>query len=211
LDTWKPSDKMVVDWSRIWPIAAGGTALVAFIVCLVMFWPESKKEDPDPVNELVEEKSDQFSMATIRKELLNPSEAKEGFKKLQTKVDEGDAEALFILSRLYAVSSGSFTLHDDFVTMQANLEGTVSPNPAKAHKLLLETIEKKPNSYQALYELEPRILYSLTRYLLYSESTNLTRNYGRKDKQNIASGRSCTNNFKRRVMPCLWSIRHRWP
>jgi len=153
LDTWKPTGRDVIDWSKVWPIAAGGGALVALIVCLVMFWPKPSEDDPTPNEETVEVETDQFSIATVRKELLNPSEAKEGFRKLQIKADEGDPEALFILSRLYAVSSGSFTLHDDFVTMQANLEGTVSRDPAKAHKLLLETVEKKPNNYQALYEL----------------------------------------------------------
>ena len=155
LDSWRPKGKDGIDLSKIWPFAAGGGALVAIIVCLVIFWPKSNGEDPipEPEEEIAGREVAQFSMTAIRKELLNPSEAKAGFKKLQTKADEGDAEALFILSRLYAVSSGSFTLHDDFVTMQANLEGTVSRDPAKAHKLLLETVEKKPDSYPALYEL----------------------------------------------------------
>ena len=92
-------------------------------------------------------------MPSIRKQLQNPSEAKNGLAKLQELADNGNVEAMFILSRLYAVSSGSFTLGDEYVTMQANLEGVISPNPAKAHNLLGKIISEKPNFYPALYEL----------------------------------------------------------
>ena len=92
-------------------------------------------------------------MPAIRKQLQNPSEAKEGLAKLQEHADNRNIEAMFILSRLYAASSGAFTLGDEYLTMQANLKGVISPNPAKAHKLLVEIVSDKPNFYPALYEL----------------------------------------------------------
>ena len=156
LDSWKPDGKSDIDWAKILPFAIGGVAVLLIVVMVIVFWPKHQNEstpipDQPVIGGIVNPNPN--TITSIRKELLNPSEAKEGFKKLQVKADEGDADALFIMSRLYAVSSGSFTLHDDFVTMQANLEGAISPNPAKAHKLLIETVEKKPNYYPALYEL----------------------------------------------------------
>lgn len=157
LDSWKPDGKNTIDWAKVLPYSIGGVAALLIVVLTVILWPDSEKVGPDqnssPVVEVITDDSSAITITSIRKELLNPSEAKEGFTKLQAKADEGDADALFIMSRLYAVSSGSFTLHDDFVTMQANLEGTITPDPEKAHKLLVKTIEKKPNYYQALYEL----------------------------------------------------------
>lgn len=151
LDTWKPTGKDVIDWSKIWPVAAGAGVSVALIVCLVILWPKSEEAPmPKPDSEIVE--PDQFSMAIIRKELLNPSEAREAFKKLQSKANDGDADALFIMSRLYAESSGTFTLQDEYITMQANLNGIVSPNPSEAHRLLEEVININPKHYKALYE-----------------------------------------------------------
>lgn len=94
-----------------------------------------------------------MSIPAIRKQLLNPSEAKDGLNNLKEMVRNGNVEAKFILSRLYAVSSGSFTLNDEFVTMQANLKKELSQSPSKAHSLLGEIIKSNGEYYPALYEL----------------------------------------------------------
>ena len=57
------------------------------------------------------------------------------------------------MSRLYARSDGTFTLSDEYVTMQANLNKIVKPQPQKAHNMLKEIVEANPNYYQALYDL----------------------------------------------------------
>ena len=135
----------------------GAAALgILLIVCVVIFWPDKPETIQEVDNQTVNVQQNQdtpTSITSIRKMLLNPSEAKEGFEKLKQLVKDDNPEALFIMSRLYAVSSGSFTLNDDFVTMQANLQGVVDPNPAEAHRLLGEIIKKTPSHYQALYEL----------------------------------------------------------
>lgn len=131
-----------------WLLPGGIAAAVLLIVCLFMFMrPEPLPPPIDPVVVVSD------GLSAVRKQLLNPNEAKKGFEKLKKMVDEGNVEARFIMSRLYAVSAGSFTLNDEFITMQANLEKVVSPNAAEAHKLLEKIVKEHPNYYPALYEL----------------------------------------------------------
>ena len=142
-------------------IAAAVTILVA---CLVIFVPNGDSDGADQEAEVVEKvkttnngqqnvSGNTLSVPDIRKQLLNPSEAKNGLQGLKELAASGNVEAKFILSRLYAVSSGSFTLNDEFVTMQANLKKEISQSPSKAHSLLGEIIKAKGNYYPALYEL----------------------------------------------------------
>ena len=142
-------------------IAAAVTILVA---CLVIFVPKGDSDGADQEAEVVEKvettndgqqnvSGNTLSVPDIRKQLLNPSEAKKGLQGLKELAASGNIEAKFILSRLYAVSSGSFTLNDEFVTMQANLKKEIFQSPSKAHGLLGEIIKSKENYYPALYEL----------------------------------------------------------
>ena len=144
--------------------AVAGTVVVSItlLVCMAVFIPKlisSGKDKTDEEQTIVQKETEKEAtpsineMPAIRRQMLNPSEAKEGFANLTAEAESGDIEALFVMSRLYAISSGSFTLGDEYVTMQANLEGTVSPDPAKAHKILTQIAETKPNYYPALYEL----------------------------------------------------------
>lgn len=93
------------------------------------------------------------NVAQVRKMLLNPSEAAIGLKYLQDYADSGDMDAKFILSRLYAIAVGSFVPADDFLNMQANLQGVLTQDATKAHSLLKEIVKKNPKYYPALYEL----------------------------------------------------------
>lgn len=142
-------------------IAAAVTILVA---CLVIFVPKGDSDGADQEAEVVEKvettndgqqnvSGNTLSVPDIRKQLLNPNEAKKGLQGLKELAASGNIEAKFILSRLYAVSSGSFTLNDEFVTMQANLKKEIFQSPSKAHGLLGEIIKSKENYYPALYEL----------------------------------------------------------
>lgn len=104
-------------------IAAAVTILVA---CLVIFVPKGDSDGADQEAEVVEKvettndgqqnvSGNTLSVPDIRKQLLNPSEAKKGLQGLKELAASGNVEAKFILSRLYAVSSGSFTLNDDLL------------------------------------------------------------------------------------------------
>lgn len=137
----------------------GILVLIGIVVSAILFFSNSaKKENKTPAIQAEEvvnpsAKSTEITMPNVRKQLLNPSEAKEGYANILKLVEEGNIEAKFVLSRLYAVSSGSFTLNDEFVTMQANLQGVIKSNPRKAHKLLGEIVKSKIDYYPALYEL----------------------------------------------------------
>jgi len=136
----------------------GGVAAVAaaLIVTSAIIFGGKKESEPIPTQD---EKAEKYvttsgdSFTEIRHQLLNPSQAKEAYEKLQKLSDEGDVNAKFTLSRLYAVSSGPFIVDDDFVNMQANLEGIVTPDPVKAHDILKEIVKDNPNYYPALFEL----------------------------------------------------------
>lgn len=139
-------------------IGGGGLLLIALVVvCILVFG--GKKENPaggEPVvaeNVQKEQPAPEMNFPQVRKELLNPSHAKDAYGNLQALCADGDRNALFTLSRIYAVSSGPFMLHDDFVKMQANLNGVVSPDPVKAHETLKEIVAAHPDYYPALYEL----------------------------------------------------------
>lgn len=142
-------------------IVGSAVALLVVVVSLFIFIPKGKNVSDDDADTLqkkenigtISEAASINEMPAIRKQLQNPSEAKSGLAKLQEHADNGNVEAMFILSRLYAVSSGSFTLGDEYITMKANLEGVISSDPAKAHKLLGKIVSQKPNFYPALYEL----------------------------------------------------------
>lgn len=145
-------------------LAYGGIAaavIVIIVVCVLIY--SNIKSKPSTVitetdqTEQVEGNASVMAnpnnINEIRKELLNPSKATEAFEALQSLCNLGDKHAQFILSRIYAISSGPFTLNDDFVKMQANLEGTVSPDPVKAHQILKDIVSDNPDFYPALYEL----------------------------------------------------------
>ena len=156
LDSWTPNPSPIIDIKKIGMVAGAASLGILLIVCVIIFWPGKQEPTPKTDNPTVIVQPDHdtaTSITSIRKMLLNPSEAKEGFEKLKQLVKDDNPEALFIMSRLFAVSSGSFTLNDDFVTMQANLQGVVDSNPAEAHRLLGEIIKSNPSHYQALYEL----------------------------------------------------------
>lgn len=129
-----------------------GVILLA-IVCIILIGKKTENED-QVVKEQIEEVSpSEISVNDIRRNLLNPSTAKEAFSALEEKANEGEKQAQFILSRIYAISSGPFTLNDDYVKMQANLQGLVSPDPVKAHHILKDIVKDNPTFYPAMYEL----------------------------------------------------------
>lgn len=136
----------------------GGVAVVVILLAifLVKYFKETPTVDNDTplvTEQLKDNGSSELSVNDIRRQLLNPSTAKEAFAVLQKKADEGDKDAQFIMSRIYAVSSGPFTLNDDFVKMQANLKSITSQDPVKAHEILKKIVKDNPEYYPALYEL----------------------------------------------------------
>lgn len=146
--------------SKLIYVSALAAVCVAVVIGLVVWlWPEPKTDVPvEQIDntEITEQKTDESAkddITTLKKDLQNPSTAKEAFSKLQAKAGSGDSDALFILSRIYAVSIGSFAVDNEYATMQENLKDEVTQDALKAHSLLGQIIANDANYYQALYEL----------------------------------------------------------
>lgn len=141
------------------PLLAGvAVAAVALVTGLVLLWPSgSKGEQPGPVDPDVPADSTAVAAARtideVHRQLLDPAQAAAGLEALRRMADEGNADALFTLSQLHAVSFGTFTVGDQYVTMKANLKGAVPTDGKKANQLLKRAIQADPDCYQALYEL----------------------------------------------------------
>lgn len=134
----RPNEKM--------PIIVGTSVGILLIVLCVVIYMLLKPGDPPP-------KPVEMTLNAVKEQLHNPSEANAGLDNLKKMSDKGDIEAKYVLSRIYAVSSGSFTLADEILIMQANLSKEVTPNAATAHNMLKDIVSKKPDHYQALYDL----------------------------------------------------------
>lgn len=156
LDSWQPNDGGVRK-NQVLFMIGGVLCSIVLVSAIVLLWLYTKEESiptPDgPTETIKEEVIVENDINAVKKQLANPNTAKNAFEQLQNMVKDGDTDATYIMSRLYAVSSGSFTLADEFVTMQANLQGVIEQNPAEAHRMLGETLRKNPKHYQALYEL----------------------------------------------------------
>lgn len=153
----KPSVDMRLVWGGVGALVL---ALVVVAAVKLIDWGPKQPIEPDPVpaEETIEEKNNQDSnelesLQYVKSQLMESSKAKEGYENLKKLVNEGNVEAKFILSQLYAVSVGSATVNDDFVIMQENLEGVVKPDAKKSHALLLEVEKADSEYYPALYEL----------------------------------------------------------
>lgn len=158
LDNWQPGQSSVD--INVKYVLGGILGVVVCVISAIALWPKDN-HDPLPSDGMTSvsisgdsSKSDAIKdINVVRKQLANPSTAKTAFATLQQMVRDGDVPAMFILSRLYAVSSGPFTLADEFVTMQANLKNVIKQDATEAHKLLILTVQKDPKFYPALYEL----------------------------------------------------------
>lgn len=154
LDSWNP---MASHMSRVPVLVGGGIGVVGLIVALELLWPSSTSSsegvsDSDTTPAVVES-APVGNINDVRKQLKNPGTAKEEFQRLQELVKADDIDDMYIMSRLYAESTSHYTLDNDIVTMQANLQGVVKSNQEEAHRLLEEIIKINPEHYKALYDL----------------------------------------------------------
>lgn len=139
--------------------AAGVLALSIVVLALIKFInPNPNPDEPTLVAEQIDETKDtahqnHASFTNVRKQLLDPDQAKAAFATLQKMADEGDVDAKFTLSRLYAISSGPYILSDDYLNMQANLKDEIQPDAVQAHEMLKEIISDHSDYYPALCEL----------------------------------------------------------
>jgi len=147
----KPSVASRNKWAIIG--IAATVALLAIIGALFMMTgSEKEKKGIDEETVSSQPVQQQENMASACAKLKDPATAKQGLAVLEKLAEGNDADAVYLLSRLYFVSEKADDLCPDSIRqMQQAL--SVGPDNGKAHSLLLRTIELEPANYYALYDL----------------------------------------------------------
>lgn len=135
-------------WMKYRNLIFGAIATVAVIACVLIFWPE-KSGDPKPEPG----KKEITVNPTVYDRLDNPETAAAAFAELQKMAANGDMEAKYTESRIYATSNKIYTVPDNILTYQSNLSGTVRQDIATSHRLLNEVAAENPDDYRVLYDL----------------------------------------------------------
>lgn len=90
--------------------------------------------------------------SAVLADLKDASKAKAAVGELEKLANEGNAEATYLLSRLYFVSKSVNDYRPDSVKLMQTNSG-IAIDYTKAHQLLLKTVEANPSDYRAYYEL----------------------------------------------------------
>mgnify|MGYP002622604202 CR=1 FL=1 len=84
--------------------------------------------------------------------MKSSSTSSEGLALLNDLVEQNDADATYLLSRLYFKSKSPSDICPDSIRLMQNSLG-ITPDNSKAHELLIKALELNPNNYYGLYEL----------------------------------------------------------
>ena len=85
---------------------------------------------------------------------MSKSTAQSGLDELTTLANNGNPDAMFMLSRLSFSSNDNVALAplcDTISTIRRNI--TIPVNNSRAHQLLMRVVQIQPNNYRALFEL----------------------------------------------------------
>lgn len=150
-------------------IAAAGLVIVGLVVYLATRPPKPPKQDDDPKlvidttlvkDTTKEELVETIHIATVEEAenlLMDKSTAKEGWNMLQQLVDNGNYQAVFLMSRIYFDASvtkdnkGNEFYSPNWKTMRENYGGETSN--VQAHDLLMRAFEMNEDDVAILYEL----------------------------------------------------------
>jgi len=139
-----------LEWKPFYNYIIGGLSACALVVLVISLWPEHRDNPIPPVQTLKETVLPSYS--EVIASLRNPSSASLGLKNLQQLSNAGDADATYLLSRLYFRSHLADDYCPDSITaLQAQL--SITANNIEAHELLKKAVEQDPTNYFALYEL----------------------------------------------------------
>lgn len=134
-------------------VAAAVLLLVGVSVYLFVITPETKVVTKKVV---VHEGPKLTGMAKVADMMKTPATAKEGFEQLKKMADEKNADAVYLMSRLYFVKSSGSEYYPDSIKMIRNVlvqENCIKDDYEKAHQLLLEVVKINEKDYHALFEL----------------------------------------------------------
>ena len=128
-------------------VAAAVLLLVGISIYFFVSTPETKV--------VVRQGPKLTGIALAAEQMKNSATAQKGFEKLQQMADNNDAQAVYLLSRLYFGKTNTEYDPDSIRTMRQVLqqEGCISIDYDKAHALLLKTVKLNSHDYHALYEL----------------------------------------------------------
>lgn len=121
--------------------SAGGAMIVALILFLAL-----NRQKPQ---ELIPEEGT-FAYACYQ--LKDAQNAPKGLQLATELSESGNAEATYLLSRLYFKSRSSRDYQPDSILKMKQTQQIAIDN-IKAHELLLKAVDQDPNNYFALYEL----------------------------------------------------------
>lgn len=133
-------------------VAAAVLLLVGISIYFFAITPETKVVTKRVV---VHQGPKLTGIALAANQMKNSATAKDGFEKLQEMVNQKDANAIYLLSRLYFGKTNTEYDPDSIRTMRQVLlqEKCITSDYDKAHDLLLKTIQLNAQDYHALYEL----------------------------------------------------------
>jgi len=146
------------------PLFFGGLAIVAAVVVaavlLVTPWggdtsyDDSRKATGREITSDLDRAS--MTMDEIRNILYSPAseeELKTAFESLEDRSRSGEADALYLLSRIYYKPLNPSGLSDSIMQIQLTLKGLVEQNNVTAHEYLMRAVGADPNHAKSLYEL----------------------------------------------------------
>ena len=138
-------------------IAAVSVAVLLLVGVSVYFFAITPETKVVKVKEkvVVHEGPKLTGIAKVADMMRTPETAKEGFSQLEKMANDKDANAIYLLSRLYFGKMNTEYDPDSIRTMRQVLvqEKCIKNDYDKAHALLLKTIELNAQDYHALYEL----------------------------------------------------------
>lgn len=137
-----PKPKSQFDKYKI-PVIIGGCVLILTLTVCILLNMFKKQEFSD---------NEQTVFAKAVELMKNASTGHEGLQLLDELVEQDDADAVYLLSRLYFKSKSPSDICPDSIRLMQNAIG-ITPDNVKAHKLLIKASELNPNNYFALYEL----------------------------------------------------------
>lgn len=117
------------------------------IVSLLIIWAVLNGKGDIPENEY-----ELAGIAKAVKMMKDTSTGQKGLQLLDELVEQNDADATYLMSRLYFKSKNLSDMCPDTIRQMQNAIG-LTPDNAKAHELLIKAVELNPKNYYALYEL----------------------------------------------------------
>ena len=188
------------EWKPLYTIVSAAAAACIVVLLMVVAYINGGTQDASvdisdngkkPVAELI------FAQAVSK--LYSPETAKQGLADLEKLSSAGDAQATYLLSRLYFGYKAAQDFCPDSITIMKANTGIVIDN-VKAHQLLKTAVQQDSSNYKALFELGSDYFGGKNRAPEYDrdldEALRLTRKalpYARKAEDNEFISRIQTN------------------